>query len=770
LGGPVIVPHLYDGKDKTFYFISYEGLRLLLPGSEDEYTPTQAFRNYASLNVLPFLNAVPLPSPNLPPSNDGCTVTDPSTGLLAPCDGQFYVGYSFPENLDAYSARLDVNLSSRVRGFIRYSDTPSSEVQGFEDAQVSVMNTHTWTLGLVTDLTRALVNDFRFNYTLDDQQSIYSLQAKGGAVPFQSQLVIPPQYSGQVAADAGISTSVPGSQLNLYTILGGETSLEHQHQWIDSLSWAKGRHGIKIGLDWRRLTPTYSAPYDDLVIFDALSDIQSGYASNLQVTSTPLVTPVFDNVSLYVQDHWIVVPRLSVDYGLRWEFNPPPGPANGLYPLALTSSNIATTTVAPIGTPLYKTSYNHFAPRFGFAWNVFPEGRHPLTLRGGFGIFYDTGQSVTAGTYLNTFPYTESSPYYSEVQLPLSVSILTPPANPAIAPPYGSLGTMMSPDLTLPYTEQWNLTIDESLNSNNVLAISYVGNVGRKLLFSENLRNDPYDNPNFNSSGSLEITTNSADSNYNALQVQDSGRIVPGLDIVGSFTLAHALDNASEDASLYSPQYGNSDFDLRRVFNLALNYKVPLANGTKLLRSVTNGWLLANRFSAQSGYPAQIYQAVTELPQTEGGGYSYFYPDLVSGVPIYLHGSAAHVASTNYNLNWRLNPAAFACTPTNSSTPCHGTPTVQGDLGRNYIRQPSFWALNTSLQRDVPIYERLHLNARLDAFNILNHPNPSSVIGTLSSSEFGELSAGSIAEIGTNNGLYAMGAARSLQLSLKLQF
>ncbi len=230
---------------------------------------------------------------------------------------------------------------------------------------------------------------------------------------------------------------------------------------------------------------------------------------------------------------------------------------------------------------------------------------------------------------------------------------------------------------------------------------------------------------------------------------------------MASFTWAHALDNASNDDSAYAPIYGNSDYDLRRVFNLALNYQTPTLGGNHWIQTITHGWLLANRFSTQSGYPLNIIQGYNiVLPD---GSVSNYSPDLIPGVPIYLHGVAGVPDG------WELNRAAFACTTTGATNgPCTGTPTREGDLGRNYVRSPGFWALNTAVQRSFPIHDELHLIFRAEAFNILNHPNLGIPDTGLSDSTFGRLEG--VTTIGSSNALYAMGAPRSLQLSLKLQF
>jgi hypothetical protein len=216
--------------------------------------------------------------------------------------------------------------------------------------------------------------------------------------------------------------------------------------------------------------------------------------------------------------------------------------------------------------------------------------------------------------------------------------------------------------------------------------------------------------------------------------------------------------------SFTAPIRGNSTYDLRRVLNLALNYQPSLISSDRWLRAFTHGWLLANRLSAQSGYPIEVYQDEESI--LPNGVVANYYPDRVPNVPLYLHGRDAEVGGKPVPANWRINSAAFSPVP---NDPTSGLPVRQGTLGRNYVRNPSFFALNTALQRSFPIYERLHLNFRAEAFNILNHPNPDDPDTYLPDSTFGQL-YGQTAVIGSSNQLYAMGAARSLQLSLKLEF
>jgi Carboxypeptidase regulatory-like domain/TonB dependent receptor len=765
VGGALHLPKLYNGKDKTFYFVSYEGLRLKQPVSAFEsIEPTVAFRQFAAPTIQPFLNAFPVPTGT--PNGDQCAqslgYTFSCTALLAQDPP------SFPSSIDSFSFRVDQIISSRVQLFARYANTQSSVAETGAQASSVVNNTQTFTFGSTMRLTANLVDELRINYSTNNGVVTDHPVAYLGSVPYPRTLLIPAQYAPSGTFATGIFAFDflffgSGIQLDNFGNVpeyGESGDRQRQFNLIDSIAWNHGSHAAKFGVDYRRLSPVYNpGPYAVSYFPTSISDIQQGAAEAFP-TAYQLAYPTFNNLSLYAEDHWKVTSRLTFDYGLRWEFNPAPGASNGIYPLAASSSNPLTATIAPEGTPQYSTRYDDFAPRLGFAYNVIASHNHPLVVRGGFGIFYDTGQALGAQGY-GSYPFfaTNSIP---DSPLPLPVSQLAPPVletYPSGPPPYGGccgVQGMSDPHLRLPYTEQWNVTLDEGLAARNTLSLSYLGNVGRRLLLTETTR----DNPNFNEFGWI---SNGAFSNYNALQVQDQGFVAPGMQVVASYTWAHAMDDDSVDSSQPSssfidqPWRGNSDNDIRQSFNLAVNYSIPGHEEGRFLRGLTSGWSLSNRFTAQTGYPVTVYQGTY---CDEFNDCANVQPDRVAGVPLYL----SNVPGVPFG--WQINPAAFVPVPLNPD----GSPAEPGNVGRNQERGPGFWSLNTAIQRSFPIHESVALNFRLEAFNIFNHPNGGSPATCLCVGPqlFGTLS--NTATLGAANALYAMGAPRSLQLMLRLQF
>jgi hypothetical protein len=742
LGGPLTIPRVYSGKDHTNFFFSYEGLRLLLPNFvSDVSVPTTAFRQSAAPGVQPFLNAAPLPN--------GATNPDGISAL-------FSGGYSAPSNVDSTSIRIDHMFAPMFHAFFRLFDTPSSGITSeFPNVQGTSNNTLGVTIGSTLSISRNLTNETRLNYSKGGGTQFFNPSAFGGATPLPASALIPPQ--DQTLAGGYLTSyaiGVPGTSLGVGGQLQNFAIPQHQFNLVDSITWVKGRNTFKFGGDYRHLSPVIgTGQYETFMGLGSLADIQQGNADYLYLGDVLTLHPIFNNLSLFSQDSWKVRPYLSMDFGIRWELDPPPSYDDGNYPPALTSSNLATTQIAPYGTAMYHTLYDNFAPRLGFAWRLSNVSNHSISLRGGAGIFYDTGQNA-GGVGIAGF----SAPSYYNVPLPIpAADFVTPPPTTTLTPPYRRLIGLSDPNLKLPYAGQWNLSLDIGLASRNTLSISYVGNQGKRLIFQRVYLDGFPGNSEFTSND--WVATNDGASNYNALQVQDTGYVTRGLQLIASYSWAHALDNVSgnfsDEVGNAQPIKGNSDYDLHQVLNAAINYEVPGTSADGIAKWLTNGWIVSNRFAAQTGSGLNIGQGDYLTPN---GQLQAITPNFVPGVPVYLHGVP------NVPGGWELNAAAFAPVPVDSN----GTPTMLGTVGRNVLFGPPFWSLNTALQRNFSLTEHSRLVFKAEAYNVFNHPDFSSVDTGLTDSTFGQ--ATGQAEIGVGNSLYATGSPRSLQLMLKLQF
>jgi len=748
-GGPII-------KDKTFFFFSYEGLRLRQPATQETVVPDNASRQQAPTAMQPFLNAYPIQN-------------GPELGLgLA----KFNASYSDPSSLDAASIRIDQAIGSRVNLFARYNYSPSDLTQRgpfLSTARVlsmreSVSSTvQTGTLGLSQMITRRISNEFRANYSNDRVGTTYALDNFGGAEPLSDALVFPSGYSSREGLFQfiliGSGTYYQGKQ---------GTDEQRQINLVDNFFVVRGSHQMKIGVDYRWLSP-FSSPYTYSQLAEFLGVTcssppcpgyaQSGTSAVAAVFAYQSDTLISTNLSLYGQDTWRITPRLTVTYGLRWDLNTPlKGKNLANQPFTVTGlDNPPTIALAPRGTPLYKTTYDNVAPRFGVAYLLTDKPDWATVLRGGFGIFYDLGYGSLGGASYS-FPF-EGLKVIPGASLPLSPTNATPPQLATSAPVTGTM-VVAEPHLELPRTYEWNATLEQSLGSSQLLSLTYVGAAGRDLLRVTPLLNP---NPDF---PFLDVISNTTSSNYQALQIKLERRLFKGLQALASYTWSHSIDDASTDAYatylntpsiIASPSIdrGNSDFDIRHEFTAGVTYNLPSPESNKIAHATLGGWSVDGFIFARTAPPVDV---VSGLVFADGIDL-YPRPDVVPGVPLVLYQS-------QYPGGKAFNPAAFTPPPTGQ----------QGDFGRNVLRGFGAWQADVAFQRQFQLTEKVGLHFRGEFFNLFNHPNFGPPDNNLTDALFGlstqtlASSLGSGGASGGFNPLYQIGGPRSIQLALKLQF
>ena len=540
---------------------------------------------------------------------------------------------------------------------------------------------------------------------------------------------------------------------------------------VDSCSLLKRAHQLKFGVDYQRLLLVQSGLGFSPGYY-AISAAQFATTATVGFVQTQIDNPatiVLNAFSAYAQDGWKVSPRLMLTYGLRWELVPPPIGQNTTLAAWENVDDLPNLALAPPGTAPWKTRYANFAPRFGIAYLLLPKGE--LVLRAGGGLFYDLGTGI-APTLANSFPNGASFlgfPGPFSVPLPSTASV-TPSLS--TEPPFPNEPILgISPDLELPISAQWNVAIEKAIGEKQSFSATYLGQIGRRLLRTEN---EP--NPNSNFSGGFTLMKNGDTSNYNALQLQYKMTSLHGMQALANYTWSHSIDTNSSDASeaistVFFPsagERGSSDFDVRHNFTGALVYTVPGFQKSALARKIVGGWSLSGFVLARSGFPINIFTYNVPIAQ---GASTATRPDLVPGVPIWFNGAQC-VEAQPLGLGRRcpggrgLNPNAFVL----PSTP------RQGDLPRNYLYGFGATQMDASLQRDFHFSDAIHLQFRTDSFNILNHANFSSnyPFGYFGSAQFGVasqmLNRGLSSQGAGLNALYNIGGPRSLQLSLKLFF
>jgi hypothetical protein len=735
-GGPIEIPGLYNEKEKTFFFFSYEGLRLVVP--QPAFTtevPDAALRQNAQAAIEPLLDAFPL--------QNGA---EQGNGLAL-----YTATYSSPSSLDAYSIRLDHSFANKLTLFGRFADTPSHSwtrnVPGnFANPVNTTSNIKTLTIGATSEFSTRLINELRFNYTKNSNGALFTSDNFGGASPLTlSQAfagVTPPEYYN-LSASLLFGT-------NPYVLLFNLQNPQHQWNVTDSMSSTFGAHDLKYGIDYRRQVAILGAnQLSDIFQYFSAGDVLSNAAPTAFAQTTPSTPPmgIFTNFSAFVQDEWNATKRLRLSLGVRWDLNPPPTGRPQPYTLNQIT-NIATAQLAPAGTPLWHTDYRGFAPRIGVAYQLSQNSGHETVIRGGFGVMYDVGNffalyGLFGGVGILSFAeYSNSAFPFTAVQQML-------PA-PSAAPPYNSFVNAADPHLRLPYTLELNAAIEQGLGSNQTLTVSYVASGGCKLL--HDLYLFPSDNPNFALGNGLLLMTNGGTSSYNSLQVEFQRRLSHGLQALVSYTWSHAIDDLSSNANLSAALLrGNADFDVRHNFSAAMIYEVQANYANSFAGAFLKHWAIDLRQTGRSGLPVDIYAGNTILPN---GQYVYLRPDLVPGVPIYLSVPTAPGGRV-VNINAFAPPAG-----------------VNGNEPRNFVRGFAAWQTDLAIHRDFTLHERLRLQFRAESFNVFNHPNFGSIDNFITDGPtlFGLANSTLNNSLGGLSPLYQMGGPRSLQLALRLFF
>lgn len=792
VGGPVFLPRfgegtpfLYDGRDKTFFFASYEGLRLRQPVFRSANVPSQRARDRAAALGLTDIGVLlaGFPLPNVQP-----TTNDPLIG-------RFEQSISNPVTVDSVGVRIDHNVTSKFNVFGRYKQTASSSDSATtafpNQTNFFSVETKLFTFGATYAASSKLAFDARANYTSDAGDFLFTGQEIGGA-RLTDLATLLPGYVGEENASVSVQFGSLINQTRGRSFGNGQRQLN----LVGSATFLTGNHQIKFGADYRRLRPKVNArsfgiTYNFGSLTEAIETAATRGTVRAQVQAlAPAGQFEFENFSLFAQDTWRATPKLTLTYGLRYDINLPPT-AVGALPFAVNGlDNPLTAALAPLGTQAFEATYNNFAPRVGIAYTIDRDGG--FVVRGGFGVFYDlaTGQATRGYT---SFPFNSVTPL---VRVPFAfgsaaINQALQPAAFNANPPYASDFFVYAPDTRLPRVLQYNFAAEKSLGAHQSVSVTYVGSSGRRLLFTELLRNTPSDtalgvpasqilNPIFgtgNSFSNVSVTSNRGRSDYNALQVQFERRLSRGFQAIASYTFARSNDNISSEIAA-SPsvfrvnpdtEYAASDFDIRHTFTAAMTYKIPSIIREGLGKKILGGFAFDLITRARSAPPTNAFisyrtaQFVTFINR----------PDIVSGVPLYLEDRTLPGGR-------RVNPAAFANAPV----------TRQGTLGRNALRAFALYQTDVALRREFKLRETVRLQLRAEAFNVFNRANfaldaNSQIIRTVTAAgatqnfNFGQSTAilsdqlsgftGGGSTPGFNQ-LYSVGAPRSMQFAAKIIF
>lgn len=770
LGGPIV-------KDKTFFFLDYEGQREPVGVVTVATVPTtgsgpngQLVPSDATNPVMAALLARnPWPAPNLP--NGQASVISPSfndlTSLIAKIDHNFSTNdlltgrYFFGDSVQSFPLALTAS-GGQLPGFNTYTPT---RVQ-----LISLSYVHTFGENKINEV-RYGWNRFAEGFYPADQ----------GFHPSSIGLCAASTTAG--CSGSGFSDSgLPIILVSGLAQLGASSSdprhrVDSNNQFIDNFSWKLNKHDVKIGFDFHRTTVAQNPDghwfrgrlkFTGAITGSAIGDFLAGdIDSGLQYSGNTSRHTFENNFGLYVQDSFRATSHLTINYGLRWDYAGVVGEKNNLLS-NITSESPATGTgtfvLTQVGQPglssLYNPDHKDFAPRVSAAWDVTGKGR--TVFRAGYGMFFDAFSQDMVMGHLPYPPFFDPGPAYNPVG-PAADQIIsaTAASGTVIAkgvPVYGAPSCAslecdsfgFDRNIKTPYMENYNLNIQQQIGSKMMLQLGYVGSQGHRLwrFFDINQPSSTVINQidatvGFQDFGSaarpyggyctgniycsyyVMMENSTGKSNYNAFQ--GSFRVTGwhGLTSILNYVWSKSLDNSSDgedfepnaaqpqDSTNPQLEYGPSNFDLPHRFSWIVAYDLPKSSGS--MQRLKNGWGINSTITVQTGQPFQFnYNCEDDY---SGGGDCYDRPDVVGGV-----------TQNNTNPFQFMNLSAFAipCTATAANglaSDCEIGTRHYGNERRDQFRGPNFRQWDFALYKNTSISERLNLQLRADVFNILNHPN-----------------------------------------------
>ncbi len=864
LSRPVYRRNLFGGavggplsKDRAWFFVSYQGTREINGTSLSNSIGTafvpadlSSDRSTATLNALAATYGAP--ACGAAPSATGCF--DPTAQFLLQAklpDGQYVIPsaphpVAIPANgapaapvavpvlansrfrEDQFNSNFDFSLSSANRLSLKAFAANNPEVQGlynsfgtgnalpvagfgaattFNQRVLAVDDTHT--------ILPSLLNDFRFGLsnipTASTPQEPFTAAQPGISSPLGNLFAGMPEISVASYFDLGASP------------FSDNRAAETDYTVSDILAWHKGRHNLKIGAEYKHheVSTEFNLYTRGQIFFLGLSgnpfaDFVGGFydLSSLSIIGSGMNNrdALSYDLAGYATDTWQVSNRLSLNFGLRYEYFSPYTEAHGRYigfdPNLLTTASIAglpagdnvavtggfvqaSNANPPIpGIPMVSSSItapdkNNFAPRLGFAWQPFAAAKHTFVVRGGYGIYYDKIDSRYFNYQLLDFPYYLLAQSYGApisnpfVQVPQPSQFPLNPKSAAILPYGGPPAFLPGPngvqpvaasgiypdmrDFRTPYVQDYSLGIEEEIADRTVLDISYVGSAGRKLLRLQDENQSTAPSPaavgllspalsNLAVEGfGFHLIQTAANSSYNSLQASLTKHLTKALQGMVAYTYSHSLDDFSGDPS------GTSDVNAVPGQQYVLkNY--ASSDFDRRQRLVLSGlYTVPNPWARQSAVARRI-----------GEGWALAAIATVqSGTPFSVLTSST--AFVNARADW--NSALPRCNPAGSdgvegrlngyfNVSCFVPATAPGDFGttgRNILRGPDQSDIDLSLIKSVPLAERRALEFRAEFFNLLNHASFANPVNSLSSANVSQI-------VATTTG------PRSMQLALKLKF
>ncbi|HJS24550.1 MAG TPA: TonB-dependent receptor [Pyrinomonadaceae bacterium] len=756
LGGPI-------NRDRTFFFADYEGTRSREGITRITNVPTTLERagNFSQslfgAPVSPFpgltfdngiipdflinpvgraiANLYPLPNRNVPFQN-------------------FVASPILRDDNDSFDARVDHHLSDRAELAFRYSfgerdlfepfTGPSfSLVPGFGDTVKRRSQNGMAALNLV--LTPNLVSESRVAF------SRVAASVTQEASVLNSQVGLPTISPRE--RDLGLSfITITG-----FSPLGDEgnnpqNSVTNVYQFLNNWSYVRGNHLFKFGADLRFSQQNafrdvesrgrlQFSPFGQIT-GNALADLLIGFPFLTSVARVDNPQQIrTESYNFFINDSYRITPRLTLNGGLRYEYNSPPVDAED----RANVYDVVTRSLVPVGTngvprSGFDADKNNFAPRVGFAWTLGEDEK--TVVRGGYGIYYDQSPLAPAEALYFNSPFFDNNLFFSLPGLPLTLNDPFPSFFPF---PLPDSALAIQRDLRTGYMQHWNFNVERQLGRDSVIEAAYVGSKGTKLLTARDINQPqpsvlppglpfvPRPDPRFDD---IDLLESRANSNYNALQLRFQQRLTRGFSALASYTWSKSIDDASnffssagdpnfpQNSFNVAAERGRSNFDVAHRLSVSYSYAFPFKRNDGFVGTLLSGWETFGIVTLQTGRPFTV--ALLSEIDNSGTGRSILgfgandRPNLVGNPEL----------SDPTTLQW-FNTAAFAF-------PAPGT---FGNAGRNILEGPGFQNVNASLLKNTRLTERVNLQFRAEAFNLFNHPNFNLPDNFLGSPTFGRITS-----------------------------
>ncbi|UWZ82797.1 TonB-dependent receptor [Occallatibacter riparius] len=803
IGGPLVQNHAY-------FFTYYEGLRNTQDITHGVIVPTMAerkgdfsadapillngslkpFGNDLSGQISPitarYLAMFPVPNsaqdPHLAQSTNPSDYNSDQGGIKADW---------LPRNADVLSARYSYSTMELISPYSELgADSPGFPVGYYTNTHLGGL-TETHTFSANTVLT-ANASFFQNHIVLDKRLSGYSPQAFGFG------------YTSTWPSATGAPLIMTQGYSNVGDpIINPRDTIQNDYAYMANLAHTQGKHVMSFGAQFRR---TQLNGYQSNFASGTFSFTVQGYTNNALANFLLGHPDIFTQaggdftralrgweLGSYAQDEYRISPKLTLNYGVRYEITTPfndihnrlmafaPGKQSSVYPQAPTGllfpgdSGIPN-TIAPI----FK---GDFAPRVGFAWD--PRGNGRTVIRSAYGIFYDcllNGVGMPMRAASNALPQTvvRTLTGYTKINYANPLGAVSDPFAPGqIALPASTF--TIDRNLLPPYTQDWNLTVDQTLG-NQVLSIGYIGAKGTRLprlveanpaiyepgaTFANSPRRRLYSGCTLTSGtctlGTAGLVEGNANSTFHSAQASITRRGAKDLNYTFSYTFSKDLDYISslhmsgpapwlvlgeldiaQNNQNLKAEHGRSLFDARHRIAASLTYAVPFARSlTGPSRILLDGWQFNALLAANTSTPFTVYDSANVSLQAPHPGVSGMFGDRpnVTGNP---NKRAPHKISewVSRSAFQRLDPVANAG--------------QFGNLGRNSVNGPAFGSLDASLDKSFMLGETAKVQLRVEAFNVTNHLNLISPVFDLNSPVFGEVTEAQ--------------APRVIQLALKFQW